>query len=192
MEPVEPVGQVVEQRALDLDDTRELVDQPLGVVAGVGVRALGEEDADERSRPLALGGGGEGGGGELVGREPGVRRPSQHLGDDPGEGLGAASLGRAVGDVGPGAVATSDVPRVGQPSIDRADGVGVYSKCRSQLADGRQTRARQEPARVDLVGELPVDLGRDRDVRITLDIERAPEVPPAAEGTAESSIDIAR
>ena len=29
----------------------------------------------------------------------------------------------------------------------------------------------QESAGIDLVGDLPVDLGRDRDVRIALDIE---------------------
>ena len=50
VEAVEPLGQVVEQRALGLDHARERVDQPLGVVAGVGVRALGEEDPDERAR----------------------------------------------------------------------------------------------------------------------------------------------
>ena len=86
--------------------------------------------------------------------------------------LGAATLRGAVGDVGAGTVSTIDVSRVGQPSIDRADRVRVYSKCRSQLADGRQARARQQPARVDLVRELPIDLGGDRNVRITLDIER--------------------
>ena len=67
VEAVEALGQVVEQRALGLDEPGELVDQPLGVVAGVGVRALGEEDPDERTRALALRGGGEGRRGELVG-----------------------------------------------------------------------------------------------------------------------------
>ena len=69
VEALEPVGQVVEQRALGLDQPGELVDQPLGVVAGVGVRALGEEDPDERTGSLALGGGGEGRRGQLVGGE---------------------------------------------------------------------------------------------------------------------------
>ena len=71
VEAVEALGQVVEQRALGLDQARERVDEALGVVAGVGVRALGEQDADERPGALALGGGGEGRGGDLVGREPG-------------------------------------------------------------------------------------------------------------------------
>ena len=52
VEPLEPVGQVVEERALDLDQAGERVAEPLGVVAGVGVRALGEQDLD-RARPGA-------------------------------------------------------------------------------------------------------------------------------------------
>ena len=44
---------------------------------------------------------------------------------------------------------------------------------RSQLADRRQAGTRQEPAGVDLIGELPVDLRRDRDVRVALDVEVA-------------------
>ncbi len=105
VEAVEPFGQVVDQRALGLDHAGERVDQPLGVVARVGVRALGEEDADERPGPLALGGRGERRGGDLVGGEPGVRRAAEHLGDDAGEGLRAAALRRPVGDVGAGAMA---------------------------------------------------------------------------------------
>ena len=50
VEALESLGHVVDQRALGLDHAREGVDQPLGVVAGVGVRALREEHADERSR----------------------------------------------------------------------------------------------------------------------------------------------
>ena len=73
--------------------------EALGVVAGIGVRALGEEDVDERPRPLALGGGREGRAGELVGGEAGVGGPAQHLGHDARQGLGAASLGRPIGDV---------------------------------------------------------------------------------------------
>ena len=96
MEALEPLGQVVEQRALGLDHARELVDQPLRVVAGVGVGALGEQHPDERARPLALGGGGERGGGELVGGETGLGGAAEHLGDDPGERLGAAPLRRSL------------------------------------------------------------------------------------------------
>ena len=173
VEALEPLGQVVEERALGLDQPGELVDEPLGIEAGVGVRAFGEQHPDERSRSLAFRGGGEGGRGQLVGREAGVGRAAEHLGHDPGQRLGATPLWRAIGDVGPGTVATHDVAGVGQTSIDRADGVGVHSQCRTKLAHGRQPRAGQQPARVDLVGELPEDLGRDRDVGVALDIERA-------------------
>ena len=145
MERVEPLGQVVDERALGLDHARERVDQALGVVARVGVRALGEEDADEGPGPLALGGGGERRGGDLVGREAGVGGAAQHLGDDPGQGLGAAPLRRPVGDVGPGAVATRDVAGVGQTSIDRPDRVGVHSERGAELPDRREAGARQQP-----------------------------------------------
>ena len=119
VEALEPLGQIVEERPLHFDDARELVAQPLRVVAGVGVGALGEEHPDERPRSLALGGGGEGGRGHLVGRETGVGGPTKHLGDDPGERLGATLLWRALGDVGAGTVATHDVTGVGQTTIDR-------------------------------------------------------------------------
>ena len=123
------------------------------------------------ARALPLGGRGERGRGDLVGREAGLGAAPEHLGDDPGEGLGAALLRRPIGDVGAGAVATRDVARVGQPSVDGADRVGVHSQCGTQLSHGRQPGAGQQPTGVDLVGELPVDLGRDRDVGIALDVE---------------------
>ena len=173
VEALEALGQVVEERPLGFDEARELVAQPLGVVAGVGVGALGEEHPDERPRPLAFGGGGERGGRHLVGRETGVGGPTKHLGDDPGERLGATLLWRALGDVGAGTVATHDVAGVGQTTIDRPDGIGVHSQCRTKLAHGRQARARQQPTGVDLVGQLPVDLGRDRNIGVALDIERS-------------------
>ena len=50
VEPVEPLREVVEQRALDLDPAVERLVEALGVVARVGVRALGEQDLDERAR----------------------------------------------------------------------------------------------------------------------------------------------
>ena len=136
MEPLEPLGQVVEQRALGLDEPRELVDQPLGVVAGVGVRAFGEEHPDEGSRSLALGGRGEGRGGDLVGREPGVGGAAQHLGDDPGQRLGAAPLRRSLGDVGARPVSTRDVARR-RPNDDRPRGW-----CWGSLAVPHQARGR--------------------------------------------------
>ena len=173
VEPVEPLGQVVEERALRLDHARELVDQPLGVIARVGVRALGEQDPDERPGSPPLGRRGERGGRQLVGGEAGLRGPAQHLGDDAGQGLRTAPLRRSLGHVRPGPVSTGDVAGVGQTTIDRPDGVGVHSQCRTKLAHGRQPRAGQQSTGIDLVRELPVDLGRDGDVGVTLDIERA-------------------
>ena len=173
MEPVEPLGKVVEQRAFGLDHPREGVDQALGVVAGVGVGAFGEQHPNERAGSLALGRGGERRGGQLVGREPGVARPAEHLGHDPGQRLGAAPLRRSLGDMGAGAMAAGDVAGVGQPSIDGADRVGVDPQRGAELADRGEASPRQQPAGIDLVGDLPEDLGRDRDVRIALDVERS-------------------
>jgi hypothetical protein len=99
--------------------------------------------------------------------------PAKHLGHDPSQGLGTPTLRRPIGDVRARTVTTGDVARVGQTSIDRPDGVGVHSESGTKLTDGLEPRTRQEPAGVDLVGQLPVDLGRDGNVRVTLDIERA-------------------
>ena len=173
VEPVEPLGQVVEERAFGFDHAGELVDQPLGVVAGVGAGALGEQDADEGAGSLALGRGGEGRRGHLVGGEARVRGAAQHLGDDPGKRLRPAALRRPIGDVGPRTVAAGDVAGVGEAAIDGPDRVRVDAQGGAQLPDGRQPGAGQEPAGIDLVGELPEDLGRDRDVRIALDVERS-------------------
>ena len=173
VEPLEPIGQVVEERPLDVDQLAEGLDQTLGVVAGVGVRALGEEDLDLGSRALPLARRGERGRRHLVGPEPGLRRPPEHLRDDPGQGLRPASLRRAVRHVGAGPVSTRDVTGVGQTSIDRADRVGIHSECGTHLPHGGKTGAGQEPAGIDLVGELPEDLGRDRDIGIALDVDIA-------------------
>jgi hypothetical protein len=105
VEPVEPIGQVVEQRALDLDPAVERDAEPLGVVAGVGVRALGEQDLDERARALSLRGRGERGRGDLVGRKAGLGTAAEHLGDDPGKRLRTALLRRPVRDMRARAVA---------------------------------------------------------------------------------------
>ena len=174
MEAVEAIGQVVEQRALGLDHPGEGVHQPLGVVAGVGARALGEEDVDERARALALGRGGERRCRQLVGGETGVRGATKHLGDDARKGLVAASLRRPVRDMRARAVTARDVPGIGQPSVDGPDRVRVDAQRGAELADRGEARAREQPTGIDLVGQLPVDLGRDRDVRIALDVERAP------------------
>jgi len=133
--------------------------------------ALGEDDLDLWARPLPLGGRRERRGRDLVGPEPGLGRAAKHLGDDPGERLGATPLRRTVGDVRAGAVSTGDVAGIGQTSVDRPDRVGVHSEGGAELPDWGEATAGQEPARVDLVGELPVDLRRDRDVRVSLDVE---------------------
>ena len=171
VEAIETFRHVVDEGALDLDEAREGIDQSLGVVAGVGAGALGEQDPDEWTRTLALGGGGEGRGGDLIGREAGVGGTAQHLGDDPGERLRATPLRRPVGDVGPGAVAARDVAGVGEAPVDGPDRVRIDPQRGPELADGWQTRPRQQPPRIDLVGQLPVDLRGDRDVRVALDIE---------------------
>ena len=173
VEPIEPIGQIVDERALDLDQVRERVDQSLGVIAGVRARALGEQDADQRTRPLPFRGRGKGRGGHLVGGVPGMGRPAQDLRDDPRQRLRAALLRGPLGHVGPGAMSTRDVARIGQTSIDRPDGIGVHSQCGPKLPDGGESRARQQSTGVDLVGELPVDLRRDRDVRVPLDVKVA-------------------
>ena len=173
MEPIEPLGHVVDEGPLDLDEAREGVNETLGIVAGVGAGALGEEDADERARTLPFGRGGEGRGGDLVGGEPRMGGPAQHLGDDPGEGLCAPPLGRSVGDVGPRAVAARDVAGISQAPVDGPDRVRVDPQCGPELAHGWQARPRQQATRIDLVGQLPVDLRGDRDVRVALDVEAA-------------------
>ena len=123
VEAVQAFWQVVDERALGLDEPRELVDEPLRVVARVGVRAFGEEDADQRTGPLAFRRGGERGRGHFVGGETGMGRATEHLRDDPGERLGAASLRRSIGDVRARAMSARDVSGVGQPSIHGADRV---------------------------------------------------------------------
>ena len=105
------------------------------------------------------------------GGEPGRGRPAEHLGDDPGQRLRAAALGRPIGDVGAGPVAARDVAGIGQPLVDRPDRVRVDPEGGPELADRGKPGTGQQPSGVDLVGDLPVDLGRDRDVRIALDVE---------------------
>jgi hypothetical protein len=80
---------------------------------------------------------------DLVGGKTGVRRPSEQLGDDPGERLGAAALRRPVGDVGAGAMAARDVARIGEAAVDGADGVRVDPQRGSQLTHRRESRTRQ-------------------------------------------------
>ena len=77
----------------------------------------------------------------------------------------------AVGDDGARAVSTCDVSVVREAPVHRPDGVRVDAQGGPELADGRQSNARLEPAGFDLVGQLPVDLRGDRDIGITLNIE---------------------
>ena len=139
------------------------------------------------ARPLPFRRRGEGRRGELVRREAGVRRTAEHLGHDAGEGLGAAALGRAIGDVRAGAMAARDVSGIRQAAIDGADRVRIDAQGPAELADRGQPRPGQEPPGVDLVGELPVDLGGDRDVGIALDVERATGGSVEGVGSAGSS-----
>ena len=113
VELVESLGDLVEERALGLDLAGELAVQSLGVVAGVGRRALGEEDVDLLARALPLGRGGVGRRGDLVGREAGLRGAPEHLGDDPAQRLRPAAMRRSIGHDRAGAVAARHVAVVG-------------------------------------------------------------------------------
>ncbi len=179
VELVETLGQVVDERALSLDHAGERVDEALRVVAGIGVRAFGEEDTHEWPGSLALRGSGECRGGDLVSGEAGVGGATKQLGDDPGQRLIAASLRRTVRDVRPGSVTARDVAAIGKATVDRADGVRVHAEGGTELTDRRQPGTGQQAARIDLVGELPVDLGRDGDVGIACDVEAVVDVRTA-------------
>src|SRR5262249_50275307 len=68
-------------------------------------------------------------------------------------------------------VAACDVAVVREAAIDGPDRVRVHPEGRTELAHGREALTGLEAAGIDLVRQLPVDLGRDRDVRIALDID---------------------
>ena len=137
VEALQPVWQVVEQGALGLDP-REGVDEPFRVVAGVCIGALGEQDTDERSGPFSFRGRGKRGGRQLVRGEPGMGGASQHLGHDACQRLRPASFGWAVRNVGPRAVTTGHVPRVGESAIDGPDGIRVDPQGGTELAVQKQ------------------------------------------------------
>ena len=118
--------------------------------------------------------GGERGLGDLVGREPQLGGPAQRLRDDPGQRVRAPPDRWPVDDARPRPVAADDVARVGEPAVDRADRVRVDAQRCAELAHGRQARPGLQAAGLDLVGELPVDLGRDGDVGAALDVELVP------------------
>ena len=105
-----------------------------------------------------------------------MRRPAQQLGDDASQLLRSSSLRRPVGDVGAGAVAARDVTTIRQAAVHGPDRVRVDAQRGAELADRWESRSGQEAARVDLVGELPEDLGGDRDVGVALDVEAAARV----------------
>ncbi len=171
MEPGDALGDLFEECSLCLDDPWECLCDALGVVRRVGDRALREQDVNAGARALPFRGGGKGGRSDFVGREARLRGTPQHLGHDPCERLRAAPLWRTICHVRPGTVSTRDVAGFGQTFVDRSDRVGVDSQGRPELSNRRQSGAGQETARVDLVGDLPVDLGRDRDIRVTLDVQ---------------------
>ncbi len=79
----------------------------------------------------------------------------------------------SIGDDRTRAVAAQHVAVVREASVDRADRVRVDAQRSAELAHRREARARLETAGLDLVGELPVDLGRDRDIRVALDVQVA-------------------
>ena len=154
-----------------LDPLWERLDDPLGVEGRVGARALGEQHPHQRPGALVLGRGGERGLGDLVGREAQLGGPAQRLRDDPGQRVGAPPDRRPVDDAGARPVAADDVAGVRQPPVDGTHGVGVDAQGGAELAHRRQPRAGLQAARLDLVGQLPVDLGGDRDVGAALDVE---------------------
>jgi hypothetical protein len=165
VEALEPLVDLLEERALGVDRPREGLGDPLRVVAGIRLRAFVGADLNQRARPLPLRGGGERGRRDLVRPEPGLGRAAEHLGDDPGQRLGTAPLGWPVGDVGARSVPARDVAGVRQALVDGPDRVRVDPE--GGAAPGPAPGGRQEqPTGVDLVGDPAGDLGRDRDVRV--------------------------
>ena len=134
------------------------------------------------ARALALGGRGERGLGNLVRSEPQLGRPAKRLGHDPGQAIRAAADGWPVHHPRPRSVPADHVPGVGETSVDGADGVGVDAQRCAQLTHRRQSSSRLEPPGLDLVRELPVDLGGDRDVGVPRDVELVVPVGPRSQG----------
>jgi hypothetical protein len=149
----------------------ELVVEAFRIVAGVGLRAFGEQHARDLAGPPALGRRREGRRRDLVRREAGPGRAPDHLRHDPGQRLRPAALRRAIGHRSPRAVPARHVPGIGEAPVDGPDRVRVDAQRGAQLANGQEARARQQTARIDLVDELPVDLGGDRDVRVPGNVE---------------------
>jgi hypothetical protein len=91
-------------------------------------------------------------------------------------------------------VTARDVAAIGKATVDRRGCVRVDAEGGTELTDRRQPGTGQQAARIDLVGELPEDLGRDRDVRVALDVEAAAGSAPTLWSTKglAGSIDIAR
>ncbi len=163
----------VDERAVGLGDPVERLADPLRGAAGVGRRALDEQHVHEGPRAASLRGRGVHGGGHLVRGVAGPGRGAQHLRHQAVEHARRAPDGRPRRDPRAGPLAAHDVAGLGQAPVDRPDRVRVDAQDGAQLADGRQAGAGVEPPGVDLVGQLPVELGRDRDVRIAGDVEAA-------------------
>ncbi len=173
MEACKPVVDQVDEDAVRVGQAIEGLGDPLGRALCVGGRALDEQDLDAGPGPLPFRRGRVDGRGDLVGGVAGARGRAEEVGYEALQGAGGASLGRAGRDARTRALARHHVARLSQPLVDRPDGVRVDVEDRAQLAHRRESRARVEPARVDLVRQLPVELGGDRDIRIPGDVQRA-------------------
>ncbi len=182
VESIEAVADLLDEGALGLRFARKRLVDPLGIVGGVGPGAFGEQDPDERTGPLPFGGRRERGRGQFLGREPGANRAPQGLGDDAAQRLLATPAGEALRDMRARAVAARDVAGLGEAAVDGPDRVRIDPQGRAKLPDRRESGPRQQPARGDLVADLPVDLGRDRHVRIAFDVEVVTFVGPGRLG----------
>ncbi len=100
----------------------------------------------------------------------------------PGQGVRTAAHRRPVHDARAGAVPPDDVPRVRQAAVHGAHRVGVHAQRGAELPDRGQARAGLHAPGLDLVGELPVDLGGDRHVRIALDVQLVTAGPGPGRG----------
>ena len=173
VEAPEAIVELIQQGALGLDRLWKGFAELLRVIGSVGRCAFRDQHPHQRPRPLPLGGRRERRRGNLIGRETSLSGPANHLRHEACKSLISASLRRSGCDMCPGPMSTHDVAGIGQTLVDRADGVGVHSQCGTELPDRRQSITGLETARVDLVGDLPVDLGGDRDARVALNVQVA-------------------
>ena len=149
VEAPEAIVELIQQGALGLDRLWKGFAELLRVIGSVGRCAFRDQHPHQRPRPLTLGGRRERRRGNFIGRETSLSGPANHLRHEACKSLISASLRRSGCDMCPGPMSTHDVAGIGQ-SI-----TGL------------------ETARVDLVGDLPVDLGGDRDARVALNVQVA-------------------